>query len=338
MKVDAALLAYDFKSVPRAAKELEDAGVDGVFTFEGPTEPFTPLFLAAEHTTRLELATGVAVAFARNPMILAQLAQELAIVSDGRFRLGLGSQVQAHIERRFSETWSHPHARMSELIAALRAIWSNWNEDTKLHFEGRFYQHTLMTPLFRPGVAPGGPPPIELAGVGPSMTAVAAATADALVVHPFHSAASLERTTLPAIAKGAAEASRKPPSVVCQVMAVVADDDKGLRDAASMVRSQIAFYASTKAYRSVLEAEGLDGLGPELAALVKAGRWDELAEAVPDSLVTAVAPSGTPEEVGKVLAERHRGKAQRIALAMPYPLAPDLIGRLADAVRANAPA
>ncbi|MFT4572028.1 MAG: putative F420-dependent oxidoreductase [Hyphomicrobiaceae bacterium] len=335
LKIDAALLAYDFKAIPRLARELEDAGVDGVFTFEGPTEPFTPLFLAAEHTTRLELATGVAVAFARNPMVLAQLAQELAVASDGRFRLGLGSQVKAHIERRFSETWSHPHARMRELISAVRAIWRSWNEDEPLDFRGRFYTHTLMTPLFRPGVAPGGPPPLELAGVGEAMTRVAAETADSLVVHPFHSAKSLAAVTLPALTKGATEAARARPGLVCQVMAAVADDEAGLVEARSMVRTQIAFYASTKAYRSVLEAEGLAELGPELAALVRAGRWDAMADAVPASLVDAVAPSGTPEEVGRELALRHVGMADRLALAMPYPLPASLIGRLADAARSS---
>jgi probable F420-dependent oxidoreductase len=336
VKVDAALLAPDPVSAGKRARELEDAGLDGIFTFEGPTEPFTPLFFAAAATERLELATGVAVAFARNPMILAQLAQELAMMSGGRFRLGIGSQVRAHIERRFSETWSHPEARMRELIAALRAIWSNWNEGAPLDFRGRFYTHTLMTPLFRPGEAPGGAPDVELAGVGPAMTAVAAEVADALVVHPFHTDRSLAQTTLPALERGAAKVGRPVRAPVCQVMAAVADDDAGLAEATAIVRAQIAFYASTRAYRSVLEAEGLEELGPELARLVREGKWDAMSDAVPDALVAAVAPAGTPEEVGRELARRHAGKASRIALAMPYALAPEPLGRLADALRTEA--
>ena len=167
-----------------------------------------PLLLAAEHTERVQLTTAVVIAFARNPMTLAQSAYDLQLASRGRFNLGLGTQIKPHIEKRFSMQWSKPAARMRELVLAIRAIWARWHEGTKLDFHGDFYTHTLMTPFFDPGPNPYGVPRIFLGGVGPRMTEVAGEVADGFMVHPFSTEKFMRETTLPALERGLATSGR----------------------------------------------------------------------------------------------------------------------------------
>src|SRR3954465_5282966 len=173
MRVDTGVMGTSAVDVGQRAKELEDLGYDGLMPAETGHDPFLPLALAAEHTERIELGTGIAVAFARSPMTLANTGNDLQQYSKGRFILGLGSQIKPHIEKRFSMPWSHPAPRMREMILAMRAIWDCWNNDTKLEFRGDFYTHTLMTPFFNPGPNPYGPPKVFLAAVGELMTEVA---------------------------------------------------------------------------------------------------------------------------------------------------------------------
>ena len=210
MKIDGALLVDDPADAGPAAQRLEEAGYDGGFTFEGRHDPFLPLTVAAQGTERLELATAIAVAFARNPMTLANLGYDLQLLSRGRFILGLGTQIRAHVERRFSSTWSRPAARMRELVLAIRAIWDCWQGGAKLDFRGDFYTHTLMTPVFDPGPNPHGLPRIFVAGVGPRMTEVAGEVADGFFVHPFHTPEFLAQTTIPALHRGLARSGRGP--------------------------------------------------------------------------------------------------------------------------------
>src|SRR6266516_129512 len=195
MRVDAALTTTDLQAVPDAARGIEAAGYDGIYSFEGGHDAFFPLLLAAEHTERVALTTSVAIAFARNPMNLAQIAYDLQLASHGRLRLGLGTQIKPHIEKRFSMPWSKPVERMRELVLAVRAIWSSWNEGTKLDFRGEFSTHTLMTPFFNPGASPYGGPRIFLGGVGPRMTEVAGEVADGFMVHPFSTEKFVRETT-----------------------------------------------------------------------------------------------------------------------------------------------
>src|SRR5436190_6847715 len=185
MKVDGGIPGAGIDEIVKAASELESVGYDGGLTAETNHDPFLPLLIAAEHTERLELGTGIAVAFARNPMTLANIGYDLHAFSKGRFRLGLGSQIKAHIEKRFSMPWSHPAARMRELILATKAIWAAWNDRTKLEFRGEFYRHTLMTPFFDPGPNPFGAPKIQLAAVGERMTELAGEVADGVILHGF---------------------------------------------------------------------------------------------------------------------------------------------------------
>ncbi len=334
MKIDAALLVSDMRQVPARVRELEECGFDGCFTFEGPHEPFMPLVLAAEHS-QLEIGTGLAIAFARTPMTVAHLAHDLQHFSNGRFWLGLGSQIKPHIEARFSMPWSRPVSRMKEFVRALRAIFATWDHNAKLDFRGEFYTHTLMPPVFNPGPAKGGPPPIFLGGVGPRMTEAIGEVADGMLVHPFHSRRSLEEVTLPNLKKGL-EASGRTESdfTLCvQALIVTGSDEASFEQARMMTRSQIAFYASTPAYRSVLEAEGYADLQPELRRLTKENRWHEMPALIDDELLSRVAAVGTPEEVAAILHARYGSRARRLAMASPFPIPAECAAGVIDALR-----
>ncbi len=334
MKLCAPLIVSDLSKAGEAARALEEAGLDGAFTFEGPHDPFFPLALAARETTRLELGTAVAIAFARNPMIVAQIAWDLQALSRGRFVLGLGSQVRAHIERRFGQAWSRPAARMREFVLALRAIWASWQERRALDFRGEFYVHTLMTPFFDPGPLECAPPRVFLAGVGPRMTEVAGEVADGFIVHPFHTPEFVRDQTQPALDRGLARAgrAREALEIECQVMVAVGRTPDQLANARAAVRGQIAFYGSTPAYRGVLERHGWEDLQPELNALAKRGAWPEMSRCVSDEMIEAIAVSGTPEEVAEKLRARC-GFAQRIALVTPYGVEPTLLRDLVRGIR-----
>lgn len=316
MRIDASLLGAPLSTAVSLARSIEGTGYDGAFTFDGPCEPFAPLALVAEHT-KLDLATGVAIAFARSPMTVAQTAHDLHTFSEGRFCLGLGSQIQAHVERRFSMPWSRPVSRMKEYVAALRAIFACWNDDKPLCFEGEFYRHTLMPPLLRPSPCPFGAPPILLAAVGRTMLEAAGEVADGCVLHPFHSRAYLDSFALPAIAAGRARSSRPSFAITAQVLVVTGADEQELAVAREAVRAQVAFYASTPAYRPVLEAEGKGELQPELKRLTKEGRWAEMSALVTDDLVSRVAVVGAPQDAGRELARRYDSVAARVAIATP---------------------
>jgi len=334
MKIDAGLLVSDMKQVATRVRELEETGFDGCFTFEGPHEPFMPLVLAAEHS-QLEIGTGLAIAFARTPMTVANLAHDLQQFSGGRFWLGLGSQIKPHIEARYSMPWSKPVARMKEFVRAVRAILASWNNAEKLDFRGEFYTHTLMPPIFNPGPAPGGTPPIYLGGVGPKMTEAAGEVADGMLLHPFHTERSLEKIMLPNLQRGLVASGRQLSdfTVCAQVLVVAGDDEAGFERARAMTRNQIAFYASTPAYRSVLESEGCGELQPELRELTKTGRWHEMAGLIDDGLLGRIAVMGTPSQVAETLHARYGSLAGRLAFASPFPLSQRCASEIIDCLR-----
>ena len=258
------------------APELEAAGFDGAYTFEGQSDPFIAVAAAAMTTRKMELMTSIAVAFARNPMNLAYLANDLQNLSEGRFILGLGTQIKAHIERRFSMPWSKPAARMREMVQAIRAIWDCWENGSSLDFQGEFYQHTLMTPMFVPPTSEHGAPPIYIAGVGPLMSEVAAEVGDGYFVHPFSTAKSLDELSLAAVSRGLAKAgkSRDDFSVAVQVITATGFDEQAIEQSILGARSQIAFYASTPAYLPVLQCHGWDDLHVEAKKTVQTGQVD----------------------------------------------------------------
>ena len=306
------------------ARHAEAAGFETLWTLEAHTEPFLPLVLAAEHTTRLRLGTAVAVALARNPMVVAQVAHELHRYSGGRLELGLGSQVGAHITRRFSEPFDHPAARMAEFVQALRAIWACWNDGEPLDFQGRFYRHTLMTPAFDPGPSTVGEPRVLLAAVGPRMTEVAREHADGLVAHPLSSPSTLRSMIRP----GVAGAVREHFEIVCPILVVTGSDDAALDAARDVVRRQIAFYASTPAYRAVFEQYGEGDRADRLRAMSRDGQWAEMTELITDELLTEFSVEAPVGSLASAVRARYDGVVDRALLYAPYPVQPELWSRL----------
>jgi len=305
---------------PRDARaifpRLEEIGYDGGFSFEAKHDPFLPLAVAAEYTTRLRLGTAIAIAFARNPMNLANLAWGLQSLSAGRFVLGLGSQVRPHVENRFGMPWGKPATRMREMVQALGAIFDRWEGKAELDHRGEYYRHTLMIPAFDPGPNPFGRPPVFTAGFGPGMTEVAGEVADGFFAHPFTTRKSLLEITLPALERGLARAGRTRGDfeVVCATLVVTADDEGELERVREVARRQLAFYGSTPAYRSTLACHGWEALHPELNRLSKAGRWDEMAALVDDELLETIAVVGSRSEIGGKLRARLAGIADGVSL------------------------
>jgi probable F420-dependent oxidoreductase len=286
------------------ARELADAGAAGLFTFEGPHDVFLPLAAVAGQVDA-DLMTNVAIAMPRSPMHLAHTAWDLQLMSGGRFRLGLGSQIQPHIEKRYGARWSPPAARMREIVGAVKAILHSWQSGERLDFRGEHTTHTLMPPTFVPGPNPFGPPPVLLGALGPLMTRTAAEVADGLLVMPFHSHRHVRERTLPAIAEGLALAGRTAGAFAVHPQAIVAMGRTEVEVAAARagVRALLAFYGSTPAYRPVLEVEGWADLQPELNRLSKSGDVAAMTALVDDTMLDTLAVAGTPEECA---AELHR--------------------------------
>ena len=332
-KIDTQLRS--FAGAAGEAAQLAEAGVDGAFTFEGPHDGFVPLTLAAVEGT-IDLYTNVAIALPRNPMQLAYLANDLQLLSGGRFMLGLGSQIKPQIEKRFGAQFDPPVARMRELVLAMRAIFTAWATGERLKFEGDFYRHTLMTPMFNPGPNPGGPPPIWLGALGPRMTQMAAEVADGLLVMPFSSEKFFTENTLANLAVGLAKGGRQRSdiSVVSQAIVCVGRNEAEYAAAVSGVKGLLSFYGSTPSYRPVLDAHGWGDLHVELNTLSKQGRWMDMIGLIDDDVLHTIAVCGTPAEVAAQLKRRFDGVADRVAFYTPFPAPTDLIAEAVAAVRA----
>jgi probable F420-dependent oxidoreductase len=313
----------DFAAVHEQIAMAERVGYDGVWSTEVSRDPFLPLLLAAERSRTLSLGTAVAIAFARNPMTVAVTANDLHTFSRGRFVLGLGSQVKAHITHRFGMPWSAPAARMREFVQALRAIWASWQDGDRLVFRGDFYRHTLMTPMFRPPPHPWGTPPVLLAAVGPLMTLTAAEVADGLIVHGLTTERYLREVTLPQVQEGLATSGRERAAFTVSYPGLVATgaDEVEFEAAMHAVRKQIAFYGATPGYRAVLDLHGLGDLHTELHRLSKAGDWETMSGLVDDSVLATFAVTGEPDRVGAEIRRRFGGLVDRFTLFTPYPLA-----------------
>jgi len=335
MKVDGGL--GEIASAGAKAASLEAAGYDGAWTAETAHDPFLPHVAAAQATTTIELGTGIAVAFARNPMTLASTAWDLHRLSGGRFALGLGSQIKPHITKRFSMPWSSPAARMREMILAIRAIWDCWDGGQKLDFRGDFYTHTLMTPFFDPGPSEVGHPRIFLAAVGEKMTNVAGEVADGLLCHGFTTASYLQEVTLPALGVGLDAAGRTRADIELSIPAfcVTGRDEEELAASAVGVRRQIAFYGSTPAYRGVLEHHGWGDLQDELNRLSKQGEWAAMGELVDDEVLSTFAVVAEPDELAAGLLARWDGLVDRISFYAPYETAPETWLPVVEALRAG---
>ncbi|AQA01303.1 LLM class F420-dependent oxidoreductase [Mycobacterium sp. MS1601] len=303
---------------------LKEAGATGVFTFEGPNDVFAPLTLAST-VGGLDLMTNVAIAFPRNPIHLAHQANDHQLLSQGRFTLGLGTQIRTQIEKRFGADFDRPVARMVDLIKALRAIFDAWNTGERLRFEGEFYRHTLMTPNFSPGPNPFGPPPIYVGALGPRLTRATAEHADGLLVMPFGSAKFLHEATMPAVRDGLAAAGRSVGdfAVVPEIIVSAGEDH-------TAARRLLAFYGSTPAYKPVLDIHGWGDLQPELHTLSKQGRWQEMGGLIDDQVLHTIAACGTPAEIAEHIRKRVAGVADTVCLYQPGPIPVDVLSEIVD--------
>ncbi|MCY3841893.1 MAG: TIGR03617 family F420-dependent LLM class oxidoreductase [Gammaproteobacteria bacterium] len=321
MKVDGGV-GWDLTRVGAQAQELEEMGYSGIQSAETGHDPFLPLAFAAQHTTNVDLITGIAVAFARTPMVLAHIGHDLNATSQGRFVLGVGSQIRAHITKRFSMPWSSPAARMREFILAMRAIWATWHKGEPLEFAGQFYTHTLMTPFFTPTNNEFGAPRVFLAAVGPLMTEVAGEVADGIIVHPFTTDEYLRETTVPALERGFAKArargeekSRENFEISYPCFVVTGRDEQELAAAKRATCQQIAFYGSTPAYRPVLDSVGAGELQGELNAMSKQGRWVEMGGLIEDDLMGHFAVVAEPEGIASAIKSRFGDVVDRTSAA-----------------------
>jgi probable F420-dependent oxidoreductase len=321
MKVDA-MISGNLPAAAQNAKSLEASGYSGVWTAETSHDPFFPLLLAAETTKDVDLGTSIAVAFARNPMNLANIGWDLQSYSKGRFILGLGSQIKPHITKRFSMEWSHPAPRMRELILAMRAIWDTWQNGAPLEFRGEFYTHTLMTPFFAPSASDWdgfGPPQVYLAGVGELMTEVAGEVADGFICHPFTTERYLREVTMPALARGREKAGRTMDGygISGPGFVVTGRNDEEMEKGAAAIRQQIAFYGSTPAYKGVLELHGWGDLQADLNTLSKRGEWVQMGNLITDEILETFAVVAAPDKVADGLIGRYGDIISRISFYFP---------------------
>ncbi|MHB8665726.1 MAG: TIGR03617 family F420-dependent LLM class oxidoreductase [Acidimicrobiales bacterium] len=319
MKLDAVLMGEP-STAASAAVAAEADGYHALFSTEGPHDGFLPLAIAAHNTARIELGTSIAIAFSRSPMSLAYLGHDLQLLSSGRFILGLGSQIKPHIERRYSMPWSRPAARMREMVLAIQAIWRCWNEGEPLKFEGEFYTHTLMSPMVSPRASPHGPPRIWVAAVGDRMAQITGEVADGVICHPLLSPLYLRERLLPAVATGASSVGRSASDLEVAAMILVAtgEDDAELARAVAMTKGRLAFYASTPAYRPVLDLHGWGDLQPELRRMTKEGDWLTMGDLIDDEMVRTLAIVAEPDQLPVALEERYGKLLDRVVLSMAH--------------------
>ena len=325
MKLDAGLHDYDLRTVPEHARKVEALGYDCLWTSETQHDPFLPLAVAATATTSLKLGTSIAVAFPRSPMVVAYTAWDIQKASAGRFILGLGSQVRAHNQRRFSVKFESPGPKLREVVLALRAIWECWQKGTPLRFKGEFYNFDLMTPFFNPGPIAHPKIPILIAGVNKYMCRMAGEVCDGLHVHPFHTPKYLREFVHPAVEEGLRLSGRRRQDFeyATASFVIVGDTERERARNTEAVRQQIAFYASTRTYEPVLAAHGWEGIGPELHQKSLEGDWKGMARLITDEMLDTIVVSGAYENIGTKLRERYAGLLDRVALYQPYEARPD---------------
>jgi len=315
MRVTTTIPQHDLRQVPETVRAIEAKGYDGVNTLENRHDPFMPLGVAAVNSERLQLATGIAIAFARSPMAVANIGWDLQAASNGRFVLGIGSQVKGHNERRFSAPWTPPAPRLREYAQALRAIWNNWKTGEALNFEGAHYRFTLMTPNFTPEPIDCPAPPITVAAVGPAMMKVAGEEYDGARLHPFCSRKYLEKIVVPRLENAMANVGRKRENFEISGGGFIATgaDDEAVAKMFEWVRMRIGFYGSTRAYWPVLEQHGLEELGQKLNHMSKTNQWDKMTAEVDDDLVHMFTAVGRHDEIAGAVEKRFGGISDSIS-------------------------
>lgn len=320
MRFDVSIMAPSLSEVPRYVQAAEEVGFDALWTSETQHDPFLPLVLAAEHTRRIGLGTAVAIAFPRSPMVTAHIAWDLQAFSQGRLYLGLGTQVKAHIERRFGMPWEAPVAKLREYILALRAIWDSWQTGKRLNVRGRFYKLTLMTDFFNPGPIAHPHIPIFIAGVNRGLITLAGELCEGFHVHPFHSARYLKDVFLPTLEEGLRKGGRHRQDIqlASTVFVITGQNEEEMNQTREWVRRQLAFYASTPTYRLVLELHGWGEVGERLSYLAARKRWEEMPKLITDEMLATYAVEAPWDRLAEALLARYRGLLDRIALYYPF--------------------
>lgn len=320
VEFDTGMVVSKLADVPAAARAVEELGFAGLWTAETGHDPYLPVALAAEHTSRIQLGTSIAVAFPRSPMVHAMTAWDLAQQSGGRFILGLGTQVRGHNKRRFGVNWSKPGPQLREMITMIRAVWDCFQNGTPPSFKGEYYEFTLMTPFFNGGPIDHPDIPIYIAGVNPYICRLAGESCDGFHVHPLHSVEYVENCVKPWIAEGAAKAGRDPAEVklASTCFAIVGDTEEEQEALRGMVRSQISFYASTPAYKPVLSEHGWDDVAPMLTKKSREGDWAGMADLITDEMLDVFAVTGTWDEIADKMKQRYEGVLDRIGFYIPF--------------------
>jgi probable F420-dependent oxidoreductase len=337
MKFDAIAMGQPVARVPALVRDVESAGFDGLWFTESGRTAYTGCTAAALTTQRLDVGTAVALAFPRSPMVTAQIAWELADATDGRFVLGLGTQVKAHIERRYGTMFSHPGSRLREYVLAVRAIFRAFQREAPLDFHGDYWSFDLLPATWSPGPIDHPDVPVYVAAVRPWMARMAGEVADGIHVHPFHSIRYLQEVVLPSAHQGAAAAGRDPSSIAitCPVMTSVGDTDDELVKARDELRLRVAFYGSTRTYHEVFDLHGWEGTADRLHALQRAGDLAAMAETITDEMLDAYTVTATWDDLADVLVDRYAGIADRLIMygATSDPAG---LGRWSDVARAFA--
>ena len=320
MKFDATLIPDNLNKIPELAQKIEALGFDGIWVPETAHNPFLPLSLAASQTSRVELGTAIAVAFPRSPMVTAQITWDIAAQSDSRMILGLGTQVKAHIKRRFSTEWGSPGSRLKDYILALKAIWNTFQNNEPLNHQGDFYSHTLITPFFQPSPLKKFDIPVYIAGVNQYLCQLAGELCDGFHVHPFHTAKYLSEFVIPNVETGAAKTgrSRDDVALTCAIFVVTGNTQEEIENDKVAVKTQIAFYASTPSYRTVLEHHGLEDLQVELSKMAREGKWMSMHELINDEMLEEFAVVAPHDELPHKVKERYTGLLDRVGYYMPY--------------------
>ena len=318
-KIDGPLYAT-LENAVEGAVELARVGYDGLYTLEGAHDPFYPLVLASEHAPALDISTSIAVSLPRNPLHLAYQALDLQNYSKGKFYLGLGSQVKPHIEKRFGCEFSPVAKRMREQILAIKAIFDCFQNGSRLNFQGEYYRHTLMAPMFNPGPCEYGPPPILTGGFGPKMCQMAGEVADGLIIHPFSNMPYIREHVLDNVRLGLKKGGRSEETFILSIAAMVitGDSEANYDKAYDAIRSLLAFYGSTPAYLPAMQAIGCESLQPELNRLSKENRRDEMTALISDDIVEHFAVIGEPDQIAQQLLDKYGRLASRLSIYAPY--------------------
>ncbi len=338
MKVDISLAMTGPEGAAERAAELAETGTDGLFTFENSHDVFFPLVMAAAKTAgRVDLMTNVAMAFPRSPLHMAYAANDLQLLNQGGFRLGLGSQIRPHIQKRYGARWGKPAAQMREMVQAVKMILDHFAGEGPFHFQGEYTTHTLMTPNFNPGPNPYGKATVHVGALGPKMCEMTAEVADGILVMPFNSERHYEERTLPAIDRGLEKAGRTRDDLEINVEVIcgIGRTDEEIEAATRGVKGLLSFYGSTPSYKPVLDVEGWGELQPELNARSKQGDWVGMAGLITDEMAHTISVVGTPEQVAAEIHSRYGSTADRVCLYFPgYPISDEVIAETVAAVKA----